>query len=360
MAKPALNSNAHYAYRYFIDKHKLAPHMAAGVVGNLMQESTMNTGARNPGDGRDGSDSIGVAQWNGSRAKALRSYAGDNLHDLDTQLDFVMHEMREGPERGVWNKLQDSRNVDEATAAMISYERPQGWTAKNPRGGHGWDNRYSWAQEVHGASPQDIARNTTAQYGSTQSPDFGQRVEPAQQQVSQPTADAQQGPSTPSGWTAPDERSFGKRVFDRVLGTETEAQSKAPVIGSALPKSFMGIDTKKGINLLGSMSKAFGEADEQSNKQVQASAQQGQNRRAQAQPVQVSMMSSLLNTGATNEKELGQAFAQMVQQKTQQQPSELAQLLLNQKNPPQQPNAYAEFFKKKNPGWGGSYGKWGA
>ncbi len=55
MAKPALNNNAHYAYRYYIDKHKLAPHMAAGIVGNLMQESTFNTGARNPGDGRDGS-----------------------------------------------------------------------------------------------------------------------------------------------------------------------------------------------------------------------------------------------------------------------------------------------------------------
>ncbi|MGO1160836.1 phage tail tip lysozyme [Brucella sp. C7-11G] len=358
MAKPALNNNAHYAYRYYIDKHKLAPHMAAGIVGNLMQESTFNTGARNPGDGRDGSDSIGIGQWNGDRAKALRRYAGDNLNNLDTQLDFVVHEMREGPERGVWNKLQASRNVDEATAAMISYERPQGWSAKNPRGGHGWDNRYSWAQEVHGVNPQDISRNVTAQYGSTQSPDFGERVEPAQQQVSQPTAqDAQQGPNTPEGWTAPDERSFGKRVFDRVLGTETEAQAKAPVIGSLLPKSFMGIDTKKGINLLGSMSKAFGESDEQSNKQVQASAQQAQGRRAQAQPVQVSMMSSLSN--GPSKQDMNQALSQVRNNGQNEQAKDIASLLLGLNNT-NDPNAIQDLMKRKKSGWGGSFGHWGA
>jgi hypothetical protein len=45
-----MNQNAIYAYRYLQEKYKLQPHQAAGIVGNLIQESSMNTGARNAGD----------------------------------------------------------------------------------------------------------------------------------------------------------------------------------------------------------------------------------------------------------------------------------------------------------------------
>jgi hypothetical protein len=49
---------------------------AAGVIGNLQQESgsTLDPNARNPGDGSDGSDSIGIAQWNSGRAANLKAY----------------------------------------------------------------------------------------------------------------------------------------------------------------------------------------------------------------------------------------------------------------------------------------------
>jgi len=356
VAKPALNNNARYAYRYYIDKYNLKPHQAAGIVGNLMQESTMNTGARNKGDGSDGTDSIGIGQWNGDRARAFRRYAGENAGNLDTQLDFVIHEMRKGPERAAWNNLMASDNVNDATAAMISYERPAGWSAKNPRGGHGWDNRYAWAQEVNGMNPRDIAMQAQSHYGSTQAPDFGQRVEPATQEVSQPTAqEAQQfGPNTPAGWTPPDDRGIGTRIFDRLLGKETEAQAKSPVLGKILPDSFMGIDTKKGINLLGAMTDAFGKSDEQSNKQVQAAAQSAQARRGQAQPVQVSMMSSLAQP---NKQDMGQALSQVKSQGQDAQTKDIASLLLGLNN---NPNALQDLLKKKKSGWGGSYGNWGA
>ncbi|MBB4230023.1 phage tail tip lysozyme [Rhizobium mongolense] len=156
MGKPALNDNARYAYRYLIENHNLQPHQAAGIVGNLMQESTMNTGARNPGDGRDGSDSIGIGQWNGERAVNLRNYAGENVSNLDRQLDFVLHEMKNGGEGYAWKQLQAAQDIPGATAAMISYERPQGWSRNNPMGGHGWDNRLAWAAEVGGANPADF------------------------------------------------------------------------------------------------------------------------------------------------------------------------------------------------------------
>lgn len=157
MGRPALNDNARYAFNYYVQKYGLQPHQAAGIVGNLMQESGLNTGARNPGDGRDGSDSIGIAQWNGERARNLRQFAGDQVHNLDRQLDFVIHEMKNGGEQAAWKQLQAAQDIPGATAAMISYERPQGWSRDNPTGGHGWDNRLAWAAEIGGANPADFA-----------------------------------------------------------------------------------------------------------------------------------------------------------------------------------------------------------
>ncbi|MFX5084874.1 phage tail tip lysozyme, partial [Acinetobacter baumannii] len=53
---------------------------AAGILGVLSWESGggeagINPRGRNPGDGNDGSDSIGAAQWNSGRADALKEFA---------------------------------------------------------------------------------------------------------------------------------------------------------------------------------------------------------------------------------------------------------------------------------------------
>ena len=49
---------------------------AAGIIGNLQVESgqTLDPNSINPGDGSDGSDSIGIAQWNSGRAANLLAY----------------------------------------------------------------------------------------------------------------------------------------------------------------------------------------------------------------------------------------------------------------------------------------------
>ncbi|XUY28558.1 phage tail tip lysozyme [Agrobacterium sp. rho-8.1] len=313
MAKPNLNSNAMYAYRYLQDKYQLKPHQAAAVVGNLMQESTMNTGAKNPGDGRDGTDSIGIGQWNGQRARNLRGFAGENAGSLDTQLDFVMHEMSGkgdnggGSEAYAYNKLMGADNVHDATAAMISYERPAGWSRANPTAGHGFDNRLSWAGETLGMSPDQVA---AAKPQSSQPP--------VVQAGQAPQAQAQAVAAT-------DERGIGKKIFDRVLGTETPEQAKASVLPKLLPDEFMGVNTKKGINLLGALGGAFAGADQTNtlNQQAQQSAQAGQARRGQAQPVEMGLMSSLAE--AKNEVPGGMdALAGLT-------PEELMELLKKQK-----------------------------
>lgn len=144
----------------------LSPIAAAGIVGNLVQESSLNTNARNRGDGQDGSDSIGLGQWNGDRARALQAFAasrGTSVDDFATQLDFVVHEL-ETTEGAAYQRLKAATTVDEATAAMIGYERPAGWSADNPRGGHGWNNRAAMAAkaaELAGVDPKLIASNAS-------------------------------------------------------------------------------------------------------------------------------------------------------------------------------------------------------
>ena len=146
------------AMKFFIGKG-YSPHQAAGIVGNLIQESNLNTGALNPGDGADGSNSIGLAQWNGSRAQALQAFAaqnGGNASDFNTQLAFIEHELGSS-ESSVRERLRQAQNPIQAAAAFVGYERPQGWTADNPYNSHGWGNRAKHAARLAGgnyAAPQ--------------------------------------------------------------------------------------------------------------------------------------------------------------------------------------------------------------
>lgn len=124
--------NGQSAFDYFVSQG-LAPHQAAGIVGNLQGESGqgLNPGAVNPGDGSDGSDSIGIGQWNGSRAQALKDYAASKRapwSDLTTQLEFLHSELK-GPEAGAYSGLIAAKTPEEAGQAMLAYERPKDWNS---------------------------------------------------------------------------------------------------------------------------------------------------------------------------------------------------------------------------------------
>ncbi len=128
--------NGQSAFDFFVNQG-LAPHQAAGIVGNLQGESGKNLdpNAVNPGDGRDGSDSIGIGQWNGSRAQALKDYAASKnvpWNDLSTQLEFLHSELK-GPESAAYGRLTAAQTPEEAGQAMLAYERPKDW---NKPGAH--------------------------------------------------------------------------------------------------------------------------------------------------------------------------------------------------------------------------------
>lgn len=151
---------------YYI-KLGYTPAQAAGIVGNLIQESGLRTEPVG-----DNGTAFGIAQWRGERFERLKQFAsgrGKPHGDYETQLAFVDHELR-NHEKDAFASLQSAKNVDEATAAMIGYERPAGWTRANPRAGHGWGNRIGHARrllEVGGSSspsaveaPQPVKMDT--------------------------------------------------------------------------------------------------------------------------------------------------------------------------------------------------------
>jgi len=70
------------------------PRIAAGLTGNLMQESGVSLNTRAVGDG---GNAYGMGQWNGPRRHAYLAFAkaqGTNPENIDTQIAFFHHEMQ--------------------------------------------------------------------------------------------------------------------------------------------------------------------------------------------------------------------------------------------------------------------------
>ena len=116
------------AIDYLVSKHKLPTGAAQGIVAGLSGESgvQLNTGARNKGDGKDGSDSVGIAQWNGKRATDGQRFLGKPLHEATgfEQLDYLMHELNTTESKAM-NAMKAAKDVAGVTRAFVNkFERP--------------------------------------------------------------------------------------------------------------------------------------------------------------------------------------------------------------------------------------------
>ena len=117
---------AKYAYDFF-QKKGLESHHAAGIVGNLIQESgnfrdDVIAGTKKGDSGL----ATGIAQWHGARKDALEEFArskGMNPYSLDAQLEFVYYEANK---RGDLQALKTSANPEDAAYIFAKrYERPR-------------------------------------------------------------------------------------------------------------------------------------------------------------------------------------------------------------------------------------------
>lgn len=121
------NEKKKQAYSFFISKG-YTPQQSAGIVANLMAESSLNTTIKG-----DKGSAVGIAQWRLDRRERLESKYGDNWHSFENQLDFVDWELK-NTHQGAYKALQGATTAAEA-ALVISdkYERPHPDWAHNEK-----------------------------------------------------------------------------------------------------------------------------------------------------------------------------------------------------------------------------------
>lgn len=122
MSEAALSNNARTAFNYFVAKG-LSEIQSAGIVGNLMQESSIRPTAVEYGGG----PGRGIAQWSvGGRwdrdragnVVAFSNARGLSRWALTTQLDFIWHELNTVGGYG----LAELRNATTLSSAVIVFQ----------------------------------------------------------------------------------------------------------------------------------------------------------------------------------------------------------------------------------------------
>jgi hypothetical protein len=118
----SVKANAKQIHAWLITQG-LSHNGATGVVGNLIQESGLRTGAVG-----DNGTSFGIAQWHKGRGDALKKFAASKglaYTDLEAQKMFLMKEMKT---YGSMMKQLKDPNVsimDAAKVFMTDFERPK-------------------------------------------------------------------------------------------------------------------------------------------------------------------------------------------------------------------------------------------
>lgn len=97
------NSNAEKVFRYLVDKEGFTQEAAAGIIGNLMQESGVNPKSRQLGGG----PGRGIMQWTETeRWASLTAWAKNSGKDpwaLETQVQWMIKEMKD---YGTYNRIK--------------------------------------------------------------------------------------------------------------------------------------------------------------------------------------------------------------------------------------------------------------
>ena len=129
MAK-RISDNARRAYQ-MLSGMGYKPHIAAGLVGNLIQESGWNIDTKAVGDN---GNAFGSAQWNGPRRRAYKAWASNQglpVDGLGTQIAYLDHEMKTS-ERSAAQAIMGAGTVrDAAVVASNKFWRPGHPALKN-------------------------------------------------------------------------------------------------------------------------------------------------------------------------------------------------------------------------------------
>ncbi len=110
--------------KFFID-HGYSVVQAAGIVGNLVQESGLDPAVHQIGGG----GGFGLAQWTyPARKRMLTEFAkerGVDFTDFQMQLEFIAYELKLRSFRNAESRLRFADNVAESTRVFcVFYEMP--------------------------------------------------------------------------------------------------------------------------------------------------------------------------------------------------------------------------------------------
>ena len=114
-------------WNYLVNDLEMNRAGAAGVMGNIEQESKFDTNAYNAND--NGGPSGGLVQWHNDRFTNLQSYAnsiGRSWKDIDSQMGYLAQELNEGTHcPGVYDEIQNAPSVRSAVDTWVrGFERP--------------------------------------------------------------------------------------------------------------------------------------------------------------------------------------------------------------------------------------------
>jgi hypothetical protein len=120
------SANAAIAFDFLVGKG-LSHEQAAGVIGNLQSESGLNprSDAPDPTKTDPYARGRGIASWGPPRWRNLITFAaGRDPWSLDTQLDFLWHELESEPGLGL-APLRATTTVEDATVVFQNrFENP--------------------------------------------------------------------------------------------------------------------------------------------------------------------------------------------------------------------------------------------
>jgi len=149
---------------------------AVGIAGNIAVESGFNPGINEAAPIVPGSrGGYGLIQWTGPRRRQFESYAGQNIDDLDTQLDFLVHELNT-TERGARDAIYAAQDpIEAARLTSTKFLRP---------GIPHMDRRIQETRELMGGnmSPSNVIAQSTQQEAPPQGAPQNALMSPQQQQ----------------------------------------------------------------------------------------------------------------------------------------------------------------------------------
>jgi hypothetical protein len=106
-------------WNYLVGEMELSSTQAAGIMGNIEQESGFSPTAENPSSG-----AYGIIQWLGGRLTGLESLASQRDKDksnIDVQLEFMKSELEGSYKSTVLNPIKASNDLEEVTRIWLEH-----------------------------------------------------------------------------------------------------------------------------------------------------------------------------------------------------------------------------------------------